>query len=110
MKTEINLAGDINMGQTTQFDSNTAFIQVKHAILDLINFNGEDFQDDVIYTANKLNSVLRMIQDNYQSWNDEAIREFVLSKHDPLRHINYKSDQFSHKVRQIQQEMIVKFS
>ena len=98
------------MEQTTQCDPNNAFVQVRHAIKDLVNFEGEDYQDDVIYTANKLNSVLRMVHDNYQSWNDEAIKEFVFCKNDPLRHINYKSDQFSHKVRQIQQDMIVKFS
>lgn len=98
------------MGQTLQFDTNNAVVEVKHAISGLMNFDGMDNQDDVMYTANKLNSVLRVIQDNYQSWNDEAIREFVYSKNDPLRHIDFKSETFSHRVREIQKEMISKFS
>lgn len=98
------------MGQTTQLDSNNAYVQVRHAIKGLMAFDGEDDQDDVIYTANKLASVLRTVHDNHQSWSDEAIREFVLSKHDPLRNFNVKSDQFNHMVRRIQQDMIVKFS
>ena len=98
------------MGQTTQFDSNNAFVQVRHEIKGLMNFDGADNQDDVIYTANKLTSVLRTVHDNYQSWNDEGIREFVLGKNDPLRNIDFKSDKFNHMVRKIQQEMIVNFS
>ena len=98
------------MGQSTQFDSNNAFVHVRHAIKGLMDFDGEDSQDDVIYTANKLNSVLRMVHDNHQSWSDEAIREFVLSKNDPLRNLDFKSDKFNHMVRKIQQDMIVKFS
>ena len=98
------------MGQTTQFDSNNAFVQVRLAIKGLMNFDGEDNQDDVFYAANKLNSVLRIVHDNHQSWNDETIREFVLSKNDPLRYINVKSDEFNYMVRKIQQDMIVKFS
>ncbi len=98
------------MRQTTQFDSNNAFVQVRHEIKGLMDFNGEDSQDDVIYTANKLTSVLRTVHDNYQSWSDEGIREFVLSKNDPLRNIDFKSDKFNHMVRKIQQDIIVQFS
>jgi hypothetical protein len=98
------------MEQTTKFDSNNAFAQVRNSIKGLMNFDGEDNQDDVIYTANKLNSVLRMVHDNYQSWSDEALREFVLSKNDPLKNINAKSDKFNHIVREIQQNMIINFS
>lgn len=98
------------MEQSTQFDSNNAFAHVKHAIKSLMDFDGEDNKDDVIYTANKLAAVLRMVYDNYQSWSDEAIREFVLSKNDPLRHLDFKSEQLNHQVRMIQQDMIIKFS
>jgi len=98
------------MGQTTQFDSNNAFVQVRYAIKGLMAFDGEDNRDDVIYTANKLASVLRILHDNHQSWNDESIREFVLNKNDPLRNITSKSDEFNYMVRKIQQEMIVNFS
>ncbi|MDD1623008.1 MAG: hypothetical protein LUQ11_16145 [Methylococcaceae bacterium] len=98
------------MEQTTKFDSNNAFVQVRNSIKGLMNFDGEDNQDDVIYTANRLNSVLRMVHDNYQSWNYEALREFVLSKNDPLKNINVKSDKFNHTVRKIQQDMIIQFS
>lgn len=96
--------------QTTSHDSNYAFTQVRHAIKDLLCFVDEDNEDDVIYTANKLNSVLRKVHDNYQSWNVETIREFVLTKHDPLRNLKAKSDKFNHLVRNIQHEMIVNFS
>ncbi len=98
------------MGQTTQFDANDAFVQVRQQIQGLMSFNAEDYQDDVIYTVNKLVTVLRMVQDNYQSWSEEWIREFVLSQHDPLRNIDYKSDTFMDKVRKIQQEIIGQFS
>jgi hypothetical protein len=93
-----------------QFDSNNAFVQVRNAIKGLMEFDGEDNQDDVIYTVNKLTSVLRKVQDNYQSWSDDALREFVLSKNDPLRHLDFKSDELNDKVREIQQDIIVKFS
>lgn len=96
--------------QSAPFDSNYAFAQIRYAIKDLMGFADADDEDDVFYTANKLNSVLRMVHDNYQSWNVEAIREFVLSKHDPLKHLNAKSEKFNHLVRSIQHEMIVKFS
>lgn len=98
--------------QVAPIDSNNAFTQIRHAIKDLMGFADQENEDDVFYTANKLNSVLRMLHDNYQSWNVESIREFVLSKHDPLRHLNAnaKSDTFSHRVRTIQHEMIAKFS
>ena len=98
------------MGQTTQFDANYAFMQVRQQIQGLMNFNAEEYQDDVIYTVNKLVTVLRMVQDNYQCWSDEWIREFVLSKHDPLRNIDFDSDTFMVKVRKIQQEIISQFS
>ncbi len=98
------------MKQATEFDSNNAFVQVRLAIKGLMAFECEDDEDDVIYAANKLNSVLRMVHDKYPSWNDDAIREFVLTKNDPLRFINVKSDKFSHLVRKIQEDMIVKFS
>ena len=98
------------MKQATEFDSNHAFAQVKLAIKGLMALEAEDDQDDVIYAANKLNSVLRTVHDNYRSWNDEDIREFVLTKNDPLRYINVKSDRFNHIVRKIQEDMIVKFS
>jgi len=98
------------MAHTMQFDSNNAFVQVRNAIKGLMEFDGEDNQDDVIYTVNKLTSVLRKVQDNYQSWSDDALREFVLSKNDPLRHLDFKSDELNDKVREIQQDIIVKFS
>lgn len=98
------------MGQTTQFDANNAFVQVKREIKGLMEFDGADNQDDVIYTANKLSSVLRTVQDNYQSWSDGGLSEFVLDKHDPLRNIDFKSDKFNHMVRKIQQDIIVQFS
>lgn len=98
------------MQQATQFDSNNALVQCRQEIKGLLGFEGEDNQDDVIYTANKLSSVLRSVHDNYQSWNDEGIREFVLGKHDPLKNIDFKSAEFSHRVRKIQQDIIVKFS
>jgi hypothetical protein len=98
------------MEQTTQFDANDAFAQVRQQIQGLMSFNAEDYQDDVTYTVNRLVTVLRMVQDNYQSWSEEWIREYVLSKHDPLRNIDYKSETFLDKVRKIQQEIIGQFS
>ncbi|MGY6277432.1 hypothetical protein [Methylomonas sp. MgM2] len=98
------------MEQTAQSDSNNAFFEVKRAIKGLKEFEVQDQEDDVIYAANKLNSVLRAVHDNYRSWNNEFIREFVLSKNDPLRYIDVKSDQFNRMVRQIQEDMIFKFS
>jgi hypothetical protein len=98
------------VGQTTPFDSNNALAQVKYAIKGLMNLDYEDDEDDVIYAANKLNAVLRMVHDNHLTWNDEIIREFVLSQHDPLRHIAVKSDSVRHTVRNIQHDIIVKFS
>ncbi|TCV82611.1 hypothetical protein EDE11_11241 [Methylomonas methanica] len=98
------------MAQSTLLDSNNALAQVKCAIKGLMHSEYEDNEDDVVYAANKLNSVLRMVHDNYQSWNDEAIREFVLSQHDPLRHLRVKSDKFHITVRNIQHDIIVKFS
>ena len=98
------------MEQITPVDSNNAFVQVRQAIKGLMDVEHEDNEDDVIYTTNKLKSVLRMVHDNYQSWSSDAIREFVLSKHDPLRNIHVKSDKLNYMVRQIQQDMIVKFS
>lgn len=98
------------MSQTRPLDSNNAIAQVKYAIKGLMNLDYEDDEDDVIYTANKLNSVLRIVHDNYETWNDETIREFVLRQHDPLRHISLKSDQLHHMVRDIQHDIIGKFS
>jgi hypothetical protein len=98
------------MKQTIQFDANNAFVQVRQQIQGLMSFNAEDYQDDVIYTVNRLVTVLRMVQDNYQTWSSEWIKELVLSKHDPLRNIDYKSDTFMDKVRKIQQEIIGQFS
>lgn len=98
------------MGQTTEFDSNEVLAQIKLAIKGLKDFQAETDEDDVYYAANKLNSVLRAVHDNRHTWNGAAIREFVLSKNDPLRYINVKSDQFDRMVRKIQEEMIVKFS
>jgi hypothetical protein len=98
------------MVKTTEFDANNAFVQVRQEIKSLMDFNVADNQDDVMYAANKLISVLRMVQDNYLSWSVECIREFVLDKNDPLRNIDFKSDQFSNSVRMIQQDIIVQFS
>ena len=98
------------MAQTTPFDANNAFTQVRQQIQGLMSFNAEDYQDDVVYTVNRLVTVLRMVQDNYQTWSAEWIREFVMSKHDPLKNIDYKSDTFMDKVRNIQQEIIGQFS
>ena len=98
------------MVQAMEFDPNMAYVQVRSEIKSLMSFNAADNQDDVIYTANKLNTVLRMVQDNYQCWSDEGIREFVLDRNDPLRNIDYQSDQFKHMVRMIQQDIIVHFS
>ncbi len=98
------------MGQATEFDPNNALTQVKRAIKDLMTLDTEDDQDDVHYAANKLNAVLRTLNDNAACWNPDAIREFVLRQHDPLRHLNVKSVQFDRLVRQIQEDMIVKFS
>lgn len=98
------------MGQTTEFDLNDALAQIKLAIKSLKDFQAENDEDDVFYAANKLNAVLRTVHDNYRFWNGDAIREFVLSKNDPLRYISVKSDHFDRTVRNIQEEMIVKFS
>jgi len=98
------------MQQTTQIDSTTAYSKVRSAIQGLIEFDGDDDRDDVLYAANKLNSVLRALHDNYLSWNKETIKEFVLSQHDPLRYIKIKSDELSYMVRSIQENMIVQFS
>jgi len=98
------------MGQATQIDANFAFAQVRQQIQGLMSFNAEDYQDDVIYTVNKLVTVLRMVQDNYQSWSKDWLREIVLCQHDPLRNIDYKSDTFMDRVRKIQQDIIMQFS
>jgi hypothetical protein len=94
------------MEQSTQFDANSAFVQVKHEIIGLRDFDGEDNQDDVIYIANKLNTVLRAVLDNYQAWSDAAIREFVLSQNDPLRNLDFMSDELNNMVRKIQHDII----
>lgn len=91
-------------------DPNSAVVEVKQAITDLMNFEDKDKEDDVMYAANKLKSVLRTLHDNYQAWNPETIRDFVISKNDPLRYIDIQSDEFNHRVRTIQEDMIVKFS
>lgn len=98
------------MKQKTQFDSKNAYFQVRQSIQGLIEYNFEDDRDDVLYAANRLIAVLQMVHDNCQSWNDKAIREFVIIKNDPLRYINIKSDQFNQLVRTIQEDMIVQFS
>lgn len=98
------------MKQTTQIDSNNAYSQVRQAIQSLIDFNVEDDRDDVLYAANRLITVLRKVQDNYQSWNKDAIKEFVIIKNDPLRYINVRSDEFHRMVRKIQEDMVVQFS
>lgn len=98
------------MQQTTQIDSTNAYSKVRHAIQGLIEFDGEDDRDDILYAAYKLNSVLRTVHDNYLSWNKETIKEFVLSQHDPLRYIKVKSDKLNNMVRSIQENMIVQFS
>ena len=93
-----------------QFDSNNAYSQVRQAIQGLIDFNVEDDRDDVLYAAYRLIAVLQTVHDNCQSWNDKAIREFVIIKNDPLKYINVKSDQLNNTVRNIQEDMIVQFS
>lgn len=91
-------------------DTNTAYVEVKQAIIDLKCFKGEENEDDVFYAANKLNSVLRIIYDNYQNWSRDSLRHFVLRQHDPLKNIKVKSELFSYLVRSIQFAMILKFS
>ena len=98
------------MGQTTNFDSSHAWAQIKYAIKSLHDFAEVDNEDDVIYTSNRLNAVLRMIDDRRDAWNQDAIRELVLRQHDPLKNINVKSQAFIHRVRAIQQEMIARCS
>ncbi len=98
------------MKQTKPLDSDNAYSQVRRKIQGLFEFKGEDDRDDVLYAANKLNSVLRTVHENYLSWGRDAIKEFVLNQHDPLRYIKVKSDQFNRLVRTIQEEMIVEFS
>ncbi len=96
--------------QTTQIDSNNAYSQVRQSIQGLMDSNVEDDRDDVLYAAYRLIAVLQTVHDNCQSWNDKAIREFVIIKNNPLRYIKVKSDQFSHMVRSIQEDMIIQFS
>lgn len=98
------------MKQSIEFDSNNAFTQVRSAIAELMTFTFADREDDMLYAVNKLKSVLRSVHDNYQSWNRDTIREFVLSKNDPLRFVDLNSDQFNARVRNIQHDMITKFS
>ena len=98
------------MQHKTQIAPANAYSKVRHAIQGLIEFEGEDDRDDVLYAANKLNSVLRRVQDDYLSWNKETLKEFVLNQHDPLRYIKVKSDKLNHIVRMIQEDMIVQFS
>ena len=64
----------------------------------------------VIDVVNKLTTVSRMVYENFQSWNDEGIRDFVLSQHDPLKNIDFKSETFSDRVRRIQEQIILEFS
>jgi len=98
------------MQANQEIDSDNAFWQVRSAIKGLMNFQGEDDEDDVIYAANKLNFVLRVVHDNHRAWNDETIRDFVLIQNDPLKHLSVKSEKLNHIVRKIQQDMIVNFS
>ena len=98
------------MTQASQFDSNFAFAQVRNEIKELMSFDSGNYQDDVIYVVNKLTAVSRIVFENFQSWNDEGIRDFVLSKHDPLKNIDFKSDTFSDRVRRIQEQIIIEFS
>lgn len=98
------------MQQTTQIDSTNAYSKVRQEIQGLMDSNVGDDRDDVLYAAYRLIAVLQTVHDNCQSWNNKAIREFVIIKNDPLRYINVKSNQFSHMVRKIQENMIVQFS
>ncbi len=98
------------MLQTKQLDSTNAYSKVRQAIQVLIDYNFEDDRDDVLYAAYRLIAVLQTVHDNCLSWNDKAIREFVIIKNDPLRYINVKSDQFNQLVRSIQEDMITQFS
>ncbi len=101
---------EINMLQPKQLDSTNAYSKVRQAIHGLIDFDFEDDRDDVLYAAYRLIAVLQTVHDNCQSWNDKAIREFVIIKNDPLRYIKVKSDRFNNTVREIQEEMVVQFS
>jgi hypothetical protein len=98
------------MGYATPIDADKAYVEVKTEIKGLLSFADEYDQDDVMYTVNKLATVLRTVLDNYQNWGGNAIREFVLGKHDPLKNIDVKSDKFAHRVRSIQQDIILQFS
>lgn len=98
------------MEQIKEFDPNEALAQIKLAIKSLKDFQAETDEDDVYYATNKLNSVLREVHDNHRFWDSASIREFVLSKNDPLKYIKVKSDQFDRMVREIQETMIIKFS
>lgn len=98
------------MIQSKEFDSNMAFLLVKREIKDLMEFDGEDKQDDVMYAVNKLTAVLRIVYENYQFWSSEVLREFVLSQNDPLRNLDFKSDKLNNTVRKIQQDIIIQFS
>lgn len=91
-------------------DTNTAYVEVKQAIIGLKDFNGAENEDDVFYAANKLNAVLRIVYDNYQMWNRDSISDLVLKQHDPLKYISVKSEAFNYLVRTIQHTMIIKFS
>ncbi|MGR8930240.1 MAG: hypothetical protein ACU836_06325 [Gammaproteobacteria bacterium] len=98
------------MSVIKKYDQNNTYMEVKQAIKGLRHFDNLDNEDDIIYAINKLNSVLRMVHDNCQSWTNEAIRDFVLKKNDPLRYICVNSDTFNDLVRKIQEDMIVKYS
>lgn len=98
------------MEQTTTFEPNTVLLQLQYAIRELRHFDGIDDEDDVIYTTNRLNAVLRMIHDNHRTWHQDVVRDVVLRKHDPLKNISAKSHAFSDRVRKIQQDMISQFT
>lgn len=96
------------MSTSNPLELNTTYTQVKQSIIGLKEISKDD--DDIHYIANRLNSVLQTVYDQYPAWNLESINEFVLSKHDPLRHISKKSDQLNNLVRKIQHDIVTQFA
>jgi hypothetical protein len=89
-------------------DLHTPYSEVKQAINGLRSLSKDD--DDIAYIANKLNTVLQSVYENACSWNGELIYEFVLTQHDPLKNLSKIPEHLNHLVRQIQNDIVIKFS
>jgi len=66
--------------------------------------------DAVLETMQKLGDVLENVANAHQDWDNDQLREFVLSENDPLDLVEGVSDSFRESVREIQHGIINYYS